>query len=200
MASLAVEASKKPGAKTSREIFKGWLTLMDKYSDYFFNEPWPKKWTINRAIDFTSEDEAFIDEKEDEFADRVFTVCLKKNISFEGFNSLWGMYWSEQAFDKKFIKPQYQQIYEAFKEMAKTDVSAEEILDRLIGLREERDVDFIHISLIELLKEPTYEPPWWDLKCSEVLELIHQKYVFEFEEDEEKLCRSQRQKLKKTNQ
>ena len=79
--------------------------------------------------------------------------------------------------------------------MAKTDASAEEILLRLTELCEKKDVDFVHASLIELLKEHIFEPPS-DLKLSEVLELIHQKYVLDLEEDEEKLCKTQREKLK----
>lgn len=35
--------------KTSVEIFKNYLRLMDKYSDYFFSEPWPKKYNYKRA-------------------------------------------------------------------------------------------------------------------------------------------------------
>lgn len=188
LADAAKEVSAKAKGKTAMEIFKRYLTLMDKYRDYFFNEPWPKKWDINRAITFTSEDLEFIDEKEDEYVDRVLTVFMKKNISLKGFNTF-GIFWTEQAYHKRFIKPELKRVYEAFKELAKTGISAQEVLTKL---KEQEDVSFVHLSLVELLKDESLDQPL-DLKVAEVLELIHTK---EGDECEEEQCKRQREKLK----
>ena len=94
MMSMAEWASKDAKDRTSQEIFKLHLRLMDKYSDYFFSEPWPKKFDYKRITTFTCEDSDFIDENEDEYEDRVLTVIMKKNISFEGFGVKGGLFWT----------------------------------------------------------------------------------------------------------
>ncbi len=78
MPSAAEQASKNGKQKTAMEIFKLYMNLIDKYSDYFFSEPWPKKFDYKRVTTFTPEDLAFIDENDDEYADRVLTVFIKK--------------------------------------------------------------------------------------------------------------------------
>lgn len=190
--SSAEESGSKSGGMTARDIFKDYLRLMDKYRDYF-SGPWPKKWDFKYATTFTQEDEEFIDEGEDDFVDRVLTVVLKKNVSLEGFNAL-GFQWTYDAYREQFVKPELKRVYEAFKKLVKTGADAEEILKKML---ENQDISFVHMSLVELLKDDCYlwDNKPLDLKVSEVLELIHTKKGYlECEEDQ---CKRQREKLKK---
>jgi hypothetical protein len=194
MMSAAKAASEKAEEKTARDIFKKYLVLIDKYRDYFFSEPWPEKWNIKHATIFTREDTDFIDENDDEFVERVMAVLMKKNISLEGFNGVWGMFWSWQAYWKQFVKPDLKECYEAFKELVKTGADAEEILKRLL---EQEDISFVHMSLVELLKDDCclWDNKPLDLKTAEVLELVHTKRGYP--ECEEDLCKRQREKTEK---
>ena len=193
MISTAEAISKERKDKTAQEIFKEYLTLMDKYSDYFFSELWPKKFDIKRATTFTREDLDFIDENEDEYVERLETVILKKNISLKGYHSIAGTFWTRQAYLKQFIRPQLKTISDPFKELAKTGTSAEEILAKL---KEEcTEMSVIHWSLVDLLEDEFLEGQL-DLKVSEVLELIHTKEGYP--ECESSKCKFQRKKLKKT--
>jgi hypothetical protein len=192
MASVAEKASKNAKDKTAQEIFKNYLRLMDKYSDYVFSEPWPKKFDYKRVATFTREDLDFIDANEEEYIDRVLTVILKKNISFEGFGVKGGFFWSQLAFNKQFILPALKPVFEAFKELVKTGINAEDILAKLKEKFE--DVDFIHFSFEELLNVECMDASE-DLKASEVLELIHSKESYP--ECESYRCKYQREKLKK---
>lgn len=188
----AKRASEKATGKTAVEIFKEHLRLMDKYSDYFFSEPWPKRHDFKRATTFTREDLDFIDENEDEYVDRVLTVFLKKNISLEGFNYIAGTLWTYQAYREQFIVPELKLVWDAFKELVKTGMSAEEILAKLKEQFE--DIGFVHFSLVDLLEAECLDEPL-DLKASEVMELIHTKEGYE--ECDEHRCKYQREKLKK---
>jgi hypothetical protein len=197
MMASAQENSKKAKGKTAQEIYKNYLRLMDKYRDYFFSEPWPKKWDIKRATTFLREDLDFIDKNDDEFEDRILTVFMKKNISLEGFNAMWGMFWTEQAYRKQFVKPYLIRIYEAFKELVKTGAGAEEILAKMV---KDYGVFITHASLVELLEDDCYlwDNQPLDLKVSEVLELIHTKEGYQCDNpEEEDRCKRQREKLKK---
>ena len=178
--------------KKAREIFKGYLRLMDKYSDYFFSDPWPKKFDYKYVTTFTQKDLDFIDENEDEYIDRVITVIMKKNVSLVGFGAKGGVFWSEQAYHKQFVVPRLKLVFEAFKELAKTEVSAEEILAKLKEQFE--DIGFIHFSFTDLLGSECLDA-LADLKASEILKLIHTKEGYP--ECEEKKCKRQREKLKK---
>jgi hypothetical protein len=189
---IAAEGASKRTGKTALEIFKRYLTLINKYSDYFFSEPWPKKFDYKRVTTFTREDLDFIDENEDEYVDRVLTVVMKKNISLAGYGLKGGLFWTTQAYDKQFIIPVLKPIHEVFKKLAKTGISAEEILSKLKEKFE--DIGFIHFSFEELLEVEGLETTV-DLKASEVLELIHTKEGYP--ECEEKRCKYQREKLKK---
>jgi hypothetical protein len=188
----AAHASKKTG-KTALEIFKEYyLRLMDKYSDYFFSGPWPKKFDINHATNFTREDLDFIDENEDEYVDRVETVMLKKNISLAGFNAIGATLWTRQAYFKQFIRPELKPLFDILKKLAETGTSSEEILTKL---KEECEVlSVIHWSLVDLL-EVEYLEGQLDLRTAEVLELIHTKEGYP--DCEENRCKYQREKLKK---
>lgn len=195
--SEAEEASKGSEGTTAQEVFKEHLSHMDKYRDYFFSGSWPKEWDIKQATTFTREDVDFIEEGDeegnDDYVDRVLTVILKKNVSMKGFNSL-GPQWTYEAFLEQFFKPDLQKTYEAFKELVKTGLSAEEILTKML---KQEEIGWIHMSLVELLKD---EPGLWDnrpldQKVSEALELIHAKK--DYPECKEDQCKRQREKLSK---
>ena len=165
---------------------------MDKYRDYVFSEPWPKKFDYKHVATFTREDLDFIDENEEEYVDRVLTVFLKKNISFEGFGVKGGFFWTHQAYNKQFMLPALKPVFQTFRELVKTGINAEEILVKL----KDRfgDLSFIHFSFEELLEVECLDASV-DLKTSEVLELIHTKEGYP--ECEESSCKHQREKLKK---
>jgi hypothetical protein len=126
--------------------------------------------------------------------DRVLTVCMKKNISLKGFDAIAGMFWTQQAFHKQFIRPELKRVFEAFKELAKTGTSAEEILTKLKEQFED-DMFLVHFSLVDMLEVECLDGPL-DLKASEVMELIHTKEGY-YPECEENRCKYQREKLKK---
>ena len=193
LASMAEEASKKLKDKSAKEIFKKYLMLMDKYRDYFFSEPWPKKFDYKHVTTFTQEDIDFMDENDDEYADRVLTVLLKKNMSLAGFGKKGGMIWSNQAFYRQFILPELKSVFDAFKKLAESGITSQEILAKL--LKDEcREISIIHWAFVDLLGEECLYGPV-DLKASEVLELIHTKEGYP--ECEESRCEYQREKLKK---
>jgi len=76
------------------EIFKKFLELMKKYAEYFFGERWREK--LDRQFDFSDVDVDFIEGSESysEECDRFTLVCLRRNISLEGFDS--------EGFDEDF--------------------------------------------------------------------------------------------------
>jgi hypothetical protein len=110
----AQEIDEQARGETPQEFLKRMLGYMDKYRDYFFSEPWPEKWSFGRATTFTLEDLDFIDENDDEFWERIVTVFMKKNISLEGINASFGMFWSWQAYREQFIKPDLEETYGVF--------------------------------------------------------------------------------------
>jgi hypothetical protein len=187
--SICEEMSKKTD-KTAMELFKTYLTLMDKYSDYFFSEPWPIKYEYDLATTFTPEDLDFLHANEDEYADRFLTLCLKKNMSLEGFNAPFGTFWTQQAYHEQFIRSELKPVFEAFKALAKTGASAEEILTKLKEQFE--DIFLVHLSLVDLLEVECLAEPI-DLKAKEVLDLIHTKEGLP--ECGEYRCKLQRGKL-----
>jgi len=94
------------GEETADSIFRHFLENMNRFADYFFDQPWPKEYDFHRAVSFNEEDFGFVEggEGEGEFVDRLYTVCLKKNINLEdGFSPL-GFFWTLWAFDEKFVK------------------------------------------------------------------------------------------------
>lgn len=192
LAAAAEKSSEQSGCKTAEEVFQQYLRLMDKYNDYFFNGPWPKKFDYKRFTTFTAEDLNFIGENEDEYADRVLTVFLKKNVSYSGFDTKGGLSWTMQAYREQFILPELKPMWETLKELAKTNTDSEEILANLKEKFE--DMSFIHFSLIELLNIEFLDAPL-DLKVAEILEIIHSKenYV----ECQEKKCKDQREKIER---
>jgi hypothetical protein len=73
--------------KSAAEIFKEFLRLMKKYGDYFFSEPWPEK--LVRRLEFSDVDEDFVRGARNysEECERFTVVCLRRNISLEGFDA-----------------------------------------------------------------------------------------------------------------
>ena len=190
LAEEAEEASAKHKILTAREIFGRHLKHMDKYRDYFFKEPWPKKWSYTWATTFTPDDIEFMNADDDDYAERVLTVILKKNISLQGYNSL-GTAHTMMAYHNKIVKPELKKVYEAFKELVATGLSAEEILKKLM---ENDDASFIHDSLLEPFEE-NYFTEALELKIGEVLELIHKKGEPECE-DARETCEYRRERAR----
>lgn len=93
--------TKEPAA----DILKGYIKLMDKYSDYFFDSPWPKDFNFQYATTFNKTDYDFLSAatKED-FNDKMETMCIKKNLFLKGFNTFGKLLWTQQAFQKELDK------------------------------------------------------------------------------------------------
>jgi hypothetical protein len=179
--------------KPATEIFKRYLGLMDKYDGYFFSEPWPKEYNYEKATTFTEEDREFLFENEEEFGDRFDTVCLKKNMYLDGFMGYFGMYWTEQAFHKEFIRPELKPISEAFLKYTENSDNAREVLNKL--KEQFQDVKLIHASLIDVLETDYLDQPR-DLRVAEILELIHTEEGFLACDNYR--CKLQREKLQKS--
>jgi hypothetical protein len=193
LVSMAEEASRKLKDKSAKEIFQSYLMLMGKYRDYFFSEPWPKKFDYKHVTTFTHEDIDFMDENDDEYADRVLTVLLKKNMSLAGFNKKGGMMWANQAFYRQLILPELKSIFDAFRKLAETDITPQKILAKLLK-NECGEISVIHWAFLDLLGEEGLDGQL-DLKASEILELIHTQEGYP--ECEASRCKYQREKLKK---
>lgn len=73
--------------KPAATIFKEFLELMNKYADYFFREPWPEK--PDKQPGLRDEDAEFIEAggSHEDRGERFTLVCLRRNISMEGFDS-----------------------------------------------------------------------------------------------------------------
>lgn len=80
--------------KPVAEIFKEFLELMKKYSDYFFSEPWTEK--LDKRFEFSDVELGFINSCKDykEECERFTVVCLRRNMSLEGFDA--------EGFDEDF--------------------------------------------------------------------------------------------------
>ena len=87
------------------DILKGYIKLMDKYSDYFFDQPWPKDYNFEAATTFTETDYAFLAAAtEEDYSGRFETMLLKKNLYITGFNTFGKLLWTQQAFEKELAK------------------------------------------------------------------------------------------------
>jgi hypothetical protein len=85
-----MEHCKKLGEETGRpaaQIFKKYLKLMKKYENFFFSKPWPEK--ADKQFEFSDQDVEFLAESKNyKDESECFTlVCLRKNMSMEGFDS-----------------------------------------------------------------------------------------------------------------
>ena len=164
------ELLSKEWEKPAKEIFKNFLELMNKYADYFFSKPWPEKYDYEEATTFTDEDVDFLFENEEEFPDRYTTVSLRKNMYLEGgFMGYFGMFWTQQAFHEKFVRPGYKPVLEAFESFAQGNEDARSMLNRL---KEQFSARLIHNSLTDLLE---YEYPDESRRrlIEEMFELLH---------------------------
>jgi len=162
----------KEGGKPARDIFKRYLGLMNKYADYFFHQPWPRKYDHEEATAFTDEDLEFLHENNEEFWERFETMCLKKNMYLDGFMGYFGMYWTRQAYYEKFVRPELKPILEAFKVLAEKNEDAPNVLNKL--KEQFHYVQLIHASLIDLL-EHEYLDDTTHLLVADMLELMHTK-------------------------
>ncbi len=99
------------------------------------------------------------------------------------------MFHTKQAFYELFVLPELKPIVEAFEELAKTELKAEEILEKLKETCQ--DLSIIHWSFEEKVG---FESPL-DLRAAEILELIHTKEGLP--ECESSSCKFLREKLKK---
>jgi hypothetical protein len=164
------ELLSKEWEEPATEIFKRFLQLMNKYADYFFSKPWPRKYDYDEAITFADEDLEFLFESKEEFQDRYTTVCLKKNMYLEGgFMGYFGMFWTEQAFHEKFFRALYRPVSEAFDSFAKGDENARSVLNKL---KKQFEVRLIHNSLVDLV-EHEYLDKARGLLVARMLELMH---------------------------
>ena len=158
--------------KPATEIFKGFLELMNKYADYFFSKPWPEKFDYAKATTFTDEDMDFLfGGRKNELLDRYMAMRLKKNVNMEtGFQGVFGMYWTHQAFEEKFFRPLYKPVLEAFEKFAQENKDAREVLAKL---KKQFDARLIHDSLVDLIE---HEPPnefARRILIGEMFELLH---------------------------
>jgi hypothetical protein len=73
--------------KTAAQIFREYLELMKKYVDFFFSRPWPEK--LDKQAGLSDEDVRFIEGggSHEERCERFTLVCLRRNMSVEGFDS-----------------------------------------------------------------------------------------------------------------
>lgn len=155
--------------KPASMIFKEFLELMNRYSDYFFSEPWPRKYDYKDATRFSDEDLDFLFEcEEGDFVDRHRTVCLKKNMYLEGFMGYFGLFWTRQAFHERFVRPLYEPVLEAFRSLAE-EKDARCVLNKL---RAQFSAWLIHESLIDLL-EHEYPDKSTKRLIEELFDLLH---------------------------
>ncbi len=161
----------KSSGKPPAEYFEYFLGLMKKYSDYFFENPWPQEYDHNVALDITQDDVDFMFGGEtSDFWDRLTTVCLKKNMCLkEGFEGYWGMMWTRDAIEKVVFHPFYEEVFKEF-ESLKTE--GKSVGDVLSSLRKEYCAKTIHNSLIDFLRNnyPDKETRGF---INSMLELLH---------------------------
>jgi len=159
--------------RPAKEIFKRFLGLMNKYADYFFSRPWPRKYDYEEATTFTDEDIEFLSDGEDEeFPDRYTTVCLKKNMNLEfGFMGYFGMFWTQQAFHEKFVRPLYEPVKETFERLSEGKKDPRAVLD---DLKERFSNKLIHDSMVDLV-EHEYLDQTVSRLVAGILELLHKE-------------------------
>ena len=93
--------TKQPAA----DILKGYIKLMNKYQDYFFDAPWPKEYNFQYSTTFTETDINFLlADPEEDYWDRFETMCIKKNLYLTGFMAYGKLLWTQQAFEKELAK------------------------------------------------------------------------------------------------
>ena len=101
------------------------------------------------------------------------------------------LFWTQQAFHEKFVRPRYKPVLEAFDSFAQRDEDARSVLNRL---KKRFDVRLIHASLVDLL-ENEYLDEAKDLLVARMLELMHTEEGLP--PCGEYLCKLQREELHK---
>jgi hypothetical protein len=163
-------------------FFKKFLWLMDRYSDYFFSEAWPEKFDIHVSTVFSDEDLEFLFEgiedlglayeaRDQEFIDRLETVCLRKNFFGGGFMGYFGMHWTRNAFHKRFVRPLFEPVLDVFDGLTE-ETDARKVLDKL--LEEGYGLKLVHDSLIDLLENSYPRKPVLRL-IGEIFFLLHEE-------------------------
>ena len=166
---------------SAERFFMRFMGLMDRYSEYFFSEPWPKKFDIAVSTVFSDEDLEFLfegiedlgvifEDRENEFFDRLTTVCLRKNFYGEGFMGYYGMHWTRSAFHERFVRPLFEPVLERFDGLSQ-ETDARKVLDKL--LEEHDNLLLIHDSLIDLLENSYPAKPVMKL-IGEIFFLLHE--------------------------
>jgi|SRR3990170_118928 len=88
---------------SAAERFDRYLRLMNKYDYYFFSEEWPAKYNYDDATTFNQKDLNFLHGIEEaatdksESRERLDTICLRRNVSLEGFEGFFAMLWTMNA-------------------------------------------------------------------------------------------------------
>jgi len=99
------------GKETWRTILAHLLETMSAYSDYCFSQPWPNEYDFRASAKPTTFDLDFVAQGgKDEVSDRLYAVCLKKNISMEeGFTPL-GFFWTYWALAEEFAEDTFEMV------------------------------------------------------------------------------------------
>jgi hypothetical protein len=149
--------------------FRHFMGLIDRYSEYFFSEPWPQKFDIHESTKFSEEDIDFLFESKDgTLYDRLTTVCLRKNFYHEGFMGLFGMKWTDNAYHRQFVRPTFEPVLEAF-DAINQEKDPRKVLNKLM---EDYELEHIHDSLIDLLETTYPEKPVRKL-IEDIFFLVH---------------------------
>jgi len=74
------------------EEFEELLSLMVKHAEYFFDRPWPEKLDVQLGLGEEAVEFIEAGESQMEKAERFTLVCLKRNISMEGFEGNFKFY------------------------------------------------------------------------------------------------------------
>lgn len=156
-------------SETPQELFSEYMSLMDRYEDYFFSEPWPEEYDKGAAMTITDEDEAFLFGNIKEFYDRRMTVCLKKNMYLGGFEGYFGILRVQYAIKEKYFKPVYERFIEEFEELLKESNDARVLLDKL---KTNGSISFIHDCFTDFL-DGHYPDKDERKVISEIFELLH---------------------------
>jgi len=81
-------------------ILKDSIQAMDTYSEYFFSQPWPRKYHYNQATECCPTDLDFINNQQSEALSPMHLLCIKKNINHQnGFTPI-GFLWTLWALNQ----------------------------------------------------------------------------------------------------
>jgi hypothetical protein len=83
---------------STAEVIKHYLSLMEKYSAYFFDTPWTEKYDYPAATTFTEVDNAFLNCPKEEYENRYWLMLIKKNMWLNGFMGMGMLIWTPEAY------------------------------------------------------------------------------------------------------